>query len=416
MLKDGVVRNSILMFFVLLVAMPLAIIAQNQQCVAVQATKYLVSKDAARAQAYEESKAAANKNANFDGLHITIPVVFHVAYVADSGVENIPDSQIVSQIDILNEDYGRYGPGFNSHDDGADTKIRFCLATIDPDGNPTTGINRFFYPNTYTYNYLEDDSTMKAMVSWDPTRYMNIYTVGSIGGFGGIANGFAYFPAGAINSVYDGVVLDYKQVGRVGPLAISQGRTATHEVGHYLNLHHPWGTEALSCCDEDDYVDDTPCACGPHWDCSDTSGCGCERQLENYMDYTPDFCKNMFTKGQAYRMWYAIAKYRPNFLRSENLALTGCDMALDTITETGELFIFPNPSEGSVVINYDLDTIEYADIEVIDLRGRKVLSFENQMLERGGTVLDLSGLGRTTYFIILRTPSRYLRGEVTIVD
>ncbi len=397
---------------ILILFLPTPANTQQSSCAAIEATNLLLENHPDRKAAFLESNRTYDKGDDaFEGLNITIPVVFHIMYSIPNGAENIADSQVISQLDVLNEDYGRYGSGYNDHEDGCDTKIQFCMATLDPNGLPTTGIDRVYYPNTFTYDYTVDDSAMKTPVSWDVTRYMNIYVVGNIGGFGAMTNGFAYFPAGAAGTALDGVVLDYRQTGREGQFVFNLGRTGTHEVGHYLNLHHPWGQDPGSCCDEDDYVDDTPGVCGPRWDCTEIFECNSQRQLTNYMDYTPDYCKNLFTTGQAYRMWYSIAKYRPRFLEAENLLTTGCESAMDSIPATGELFIFPNPAEDNVVIYYDFDSSETADIMIMDGLGKVVRSWNGLMIERGGTVLNLEGLEGAIYLVSVRTELRYLLGR-----
>jgi len=126
--------------------------------------------------------------------------------------------------------------------------------------------------------------------------------------------GTAPFPG--FNSNYDGIVLDYHVTGRTGNnliLNFDLGRTATHEIGHWLNLEHPWGPGNGSC-GVDDNVSDTPNSSRPHNECEDMSTCGTNDMSENFMDYHFDTCMNLFTQGQANRMAAAISVYRPYLL------------------------------------------------------------------------------------------------------
>ncbi|MEO0717155.1 MAG: hypothetical protein AAFY58_09240, partial [Planctomycetota bacterium] len=151
-----------------------------------------------------------------------IPVVVHVLQ-RTNGIGFLSEAQVRSQIDILNEDF-RALPGTNGSL-GADVGIEFFLATEDPDGNPTTGI-------TYTTNntFYNDGGSYWNSLSWDPERYMNIYTNSASGNLG-------YVPIVTPGSSSDRVVVLWESFGRNAPFApYDLGRTGTHEVGHYLGL------------------------------------------------------------------------------------------------------------------------------------------------------------------------------------
>ncbi|GAB4091183.1 hypothetical protein GCM10028786_01090 [Flaviaesturariibacter terrae] len=241
-----------------------------------------------------------------------IPVVVHVLW--NTSAQNISDAQIQSQITVLNADYQ-----LNNSDTGlvpsafkslvADCKVSFCLAQRDPSGNATTGIIRKQTTKT-SFSADTDDaksSTTGGDNAWDRNSYLNLWVVPAItsGGQGGIL-GYAQFPGGA--AATDGVVIGYNYFGTTGAVAapFNKGRTATHEVGHWLNLRHIWGDEAA--CAQDDLVGDTPlqgaenygCPTFPHTDaCSGGNGV----MYMNYMDYVDDACMMMFTNGQKTRMY-----------------------------------------------------------------------------------------------------------------
>ena len=258
---------------------------------------------------------------------ITLPVVFHVIHDGDAigSDENIPDDQLLSQIEVLNQDFRRMlgTPGYNTHPDGADIELEFCLAQRDPDGNPTTGINRVDL-GQFSWNSFEDiDFTLKAETQWDPELYLNIWICKMGGEMDGIG-GYAYFPdssglqglegSEAIPEI-DGVVLSYLGVGSVDIYPEGNympgrdtGRSATHEVGHFLGLRHIWGDG--DDCSATDYCDDTPPAAELNFFCDPVDTCPEDESpdmIENHMDYTMDECKNIFTQGQKERILTVLA-------------------------------------------------------------------------------------------------------------
>ena len=203
-------------------------------------------------------------------------------------------------------------------------QIQFCLASIDPSGNPTTGITRTATSNS-EWDYDTQSNDMKqastgGIDNWDPLRYLNIWIckIGSSGG--GQTLGYAYLPGlqGGNQSWKDGIVVDYRFFGTVGNSSnSSDGRTTTHEVGHYLGLSHTF-CESSGCCDNDlngQYswgdVDDTPATEDIYFGSvnSNTNNNTCNDLSysnifstnvldmdENYMSYSSDTW--MFSQGQ----------------------------------------------------------------------------------------------------------------------
>ncbi len=198
-----------------------------------------------------------------------IPIVFHVIHT--NGPENISDAQILDAVNILNRDYRKLNSdtaqliaGFNSI--AADVRIQFRLATIDPNGNCTNGIERIY---SHLTNNADDNSKLHP---WPHNKYLNIWTVRSLQSSGGFQPAaYAYFPSGNIYLIpYEGVITLSNYVGSIGTSAPFSSRTLTHEIGHYLNLQHPWGNNnsAATVCG-DDGVSDTPVTKG-HTSCSTT--------------------------------------------------------------------------------------------------------------------------------------------------
>jgi len=271
---------------------------------------------------------------------ITIPVVVHVIHNNKPyGVEeNILDEQVLSQIQVLNQDFRRMmnTPGFNSNPVGADVEIEFCLAQRSPTGAPTNGINRVsMAPGFFGWNPQTVDQMIKPQTIWNPEEYLNIWVVSNMAFFGIFEIlGYAQFPSnstlqgldvGTGEALTDGVVIGHKYFGSslIFPggtyePGYSGGRTTTHEVGHWLGLRHIWG-DTSECFDDGDYCDDTPPATDANDTCTPNFECGAFNMIENYMDYTPDTCQNVFTEDQKTRMQTVMyfADRRFNLLNSE---------------------------------------------------------------------------------------------------
>jgi hypothetical protein len=241
---------------------------------------------------------------------ITIPVVVHVVHrTAD---ENISDAQVKSQIAALNRDY-RASNADKSKVPAAwqslliDSKIQFALATKDPGGKQTTGITR---TATKASSFGADDTVKSSSTggvnAWPSDRYLNIWACS----LGGGLLGYAQFPGGPAKT--DGVVILYSAFGTKDAVKapFDQGRTATHEVGHFLGLRHIWGDR--NDCSGNDFVADTPAAQQanfgkpkfPHITCNNGPN---GDMFMNYMDYVDDKAMFMFTTGQVARMNATLA-------------------------------------------------------------------------------------------------------------
>jgi PKD repeat protein len=268
----------------------------------------------------EQLKYITTNKATHDSIKI-IPVVVHVLHTG--GAENISDAQIQSQITIMNEDYGKL-PGTNGDGSGVDTKVRFCLAKIDPNGNCTNGIVRIY--STLTNHKTYERAMLKQLSFWDNTKYMNIYLVKSI--TGGVL-GYSSFPGGPPDE--DGMVVRNNVFGNIGTATGSLGRTASHEIGHWFGLYHTFNNGCgTDLCLDGDYVCDTPPQASPSFNCSVINSCSNDvpdvnDQKENYMNYTNDACKNMFTNGQKLRIQATLDTIRTTIWSQANLVATGCD-------------------------------------------------------------------------------------------
>jgi len=241
---------------------------------------------------------------------ITIPVVFHVLHQNEEQDENVTALKLTSQIDVLNEDFRRKNADTTSTwVEATDTKIRFSLANVDLNGNYFNGITRT-ETSIDVFEYQTDSLFLDAKGGKDIwPGYLNIYVCDLGADYGGPA-GFSSLPG--YDSKIDAVTLHYEVTGTDYPLLFPflEGRTATHEVGHWLNLQHLWGpTENESeydCFMQDDGVEDTPFSLKPYFGCETGSSCESEDMAENFMDYHDDACINFFTQGQTERMHRSI--------------------------------------------------------------------------------------------------------------
>lgn len=336
----------------------------------------------------------------------TIPVVFHVVY--NTAAQNIPDAAIFEQVDILNADFRRMNSDAGNAPAvfqavAADAEIEFCLASLDPDGNATTGITRTqtsvaeFDPNQgeaikYTASGGVD--------AWPTDQYLNIWVCN----LGGGLLGYAQFPADG-QAETDGVVLVYTAVGVTGAQDPNDGgRTATHEVGHWLNLFHIWGDDNCG----DDEVADTPPAQEANYGCEthphragvcpgNTDG----EMFMNYMDYGDDACLNLFTAGQKARMRAVLGAGGP---RNSLLTSPACGpasmrpgQAVDALALTAQ----PNPTNGWVTLTGLAATAAPLRIQVVDALGRTVHVAPPQPAAAGrfAAALDLSALPAGLYWV-----------------
>jgi len=263
------------------------------------------------------------------GQIVKIPVVVHVVYRTTT--ENISDAQIKTQIDVLKADFRKLNADYSKTPSAfaslvADAQITFELATVDPSGNPTTGITR----TSTTATAFSDDDRVKytsqgGRNAWPRDKYLNIW----------VCNldpylGYAQFPGGT--AATDGVVIGYKYFGTTGTAVapFNKGRTATHEVGHWLNLYHIWGDDGTSCTGSDQ-VSDTPNQADENYGCPTFPAVSCSNgpngdMFMNYMDYSDDACMYMFTNGQKNRMraLFATGGARASFVSSTPGTVTYC--------------------------------------------------------------------------------------------
>jgi hypothetical protein len=267
----------------------------------------------------------------------TVPVVFHILH--QGGVENVSDADINAAMLQINKDYRKLGsdiatinPSFSSL--YVDAEITFQLAKKDPNGNCTNGIIRHYDANT---NWSQTNVSAYAYSGngtnrWASNKYLNIYIVKCISSAtspcpptGGVIVGYTYLPGSSPGVSADAIVYRYDYLA-----SGTEARSLSHEIGHWLNLTHVFGSTnnpGVTC--GDDGVSDTPITKGffstcPGSNAGPFTGCSATENMENFMDYSS--CPKMFTQLQVVKMRSAITSAsagRSNLWSATNLAFTG---------------------------------------------------------------------------------------------
>ncbi|WP_163381237.1 T9SS-dependent choice-of-anchor J family protein [Cyclobacterium sp. SYSU L10401] len=354
-----------------------------------------------------------------------IPVVVHIIHQGEpvgTGT-NISEAQILDQMRIINEDFQQRNENFSITPDeflgvAASANIEFVLAKQRPEGLPTNGINRVQGPKSI---YSSRDAALVAdLVSWPPEEYLNIWVLPLIG----LELGYGSFPISdelegldniPTSRMMDGVGVDTYNFGSIGNVDEgSLGRTATHELGHFLGLRHIWGDGGRSC-ERDDFVADTPLQDFYNEACRISiprESCGSRDMVENFMDYTPDECMSLFTAGQVERMDVVLAfsPRRNSLLTSRALQepeMPELDLRMDEILYPSEFncdqevdarvrVINSGKSDITAVrvaaiLNGDLQFTQLFDLD-LSSEESEILTLDPLFFEEGDNILEVEVL------------------------
>jgi hypothetical protein len=327
---------------------------------------------------------------------IQIPVVVHVLYSDAS--QNISDAQINSQIEALNRDFRHRNPdsintpaAFKSL--AADVQIEFVLATADANGRATNGIVR--KATSIKYWNMDDKikySSQGGDDAWDSRYYLNIWV-------GYTRSLLGYASSVGAPAAIDGVVINTSAFGTLGMSgAYDKGRTAVHEVGHWLGLKHIWGDAYCG----DDGVDDTPKQSGFTIGCPTgvrTSSCSTGASGDmymNYMDFTNDACLNLFTQGQKARIWSLFNDGAPRYLllSSKGLSTPWNNTEATPVEEAPvaheEFKFYPNPVSNELVLNFQNDvTWVGKELRILNINGVLLKTIKIDALLKTISLTDL---------------------------
>lgn len=354
---------------------------------------------------------------------VTIPVVVHVIYNGEPiGVgKNLSTADIQSQINVLNEDFRRYNTDiFNTpaafRGSSDDALVEFCLAQQDEFGNPTNGIDRInIGQDSVTFSDMQ--TIVKPNTIWDATKYLNLWTNQMNYPASGLL-GIAQFPwqLSSMPST-DGVIINYKAFGTISAASpYDLGRTATHEVGHWLGLKHIWGDEPA--CAVDDSIADTPLQGNknfgvptfPLYDACAVNYPG--EMFYNYMDYCDDITLTMFTTGQTSRI--------DGFLFTDRVAILsslGCmpsTVSVHTNSISNYISLYPNPSNGNFTLNLKLNKEQNVSVTVLNILGEKVFELNQQKTGNENISLDISNQPNGIYFVHINTLSQSVIKKMVI--
>lgn len=310
---------------------------QHDWCASDEVRSQLLQENGVEAQSLQQANQLLSRKisreSKTEAVVRTVPVVVHVIYATAN--DNISTAQIKDGIRILNEDYRRINSDTSLtrsifKNVTADVEIEFKLAGKDPQGNCTDGITRTQSPRS-----LKGNNNVKDLIHWDNDRYYNIWVTRRVreterGSGGNTILGYSSFPqVGSQNYRNDGTVMRHDEFGSIGT-SVADGRTLTHETGHYFGLLHPFQSfQGGNGCTAGDQVADTPPVASANYGCNlGVNSCHNDSpdlpdQIENYMDYAS--CVNMFTQGQKTRMTNAITstQLRNKLVSTNNLSLTG---------------------------------------------------------------------------------------------
>lgn len=366
-------------------------------------------------KAIEQTRFTYEHQARTNEEIITIPVVVHIIHANESGIiggssnGNISDEQILSQIKVLNNDFRRLPNtlGFNNNPVGADMELNFVLAQTTPNGLPTNGIIREYSPKR-SYDVFSDNDLLSSLSYWNSERYLNIWVTTLTNNY----IGYAEFPTGDFNGLdfdetkasTDGIIIDHTVFGSKTGTALfgsySGGRTTTHEVGHWFGLIHTWGDAFCGT----DYCEDTPKVSGPNnakrCNASQSNCDGVLRtpMIENFLDYTPDSCMNIFTQDQKRRVRaiLEISKRRNRLVKAARLNFQ--PVAEPTLS------IINNPGTNtSVQISVKMPDFQNFTLNLYTLSGK--LMTNKNYVDFPGALISVNELTETkgVFFVQLQT-------------
>jgi hypothetical protein len=333
-------------------------------------------------------------------------VVIHV--VARDGYQPVSQAQALQQLDVLNNDFAAMGDNINKLQDEfkplvANAEMHFCLATLDPAGNPTSGI-------TFTQTEKENIGTSYSFESegrreiqydelggksgWDASRYINVWVGECLDILGS-----ASMPGEADFEEEIGIVIDIRHFGTIGDAGqynpYGRGHTLTHEMGHFFGLKHIWGQGLGEDCNDSDDIDDTPNAGGPHYGCPEGEqlSCSTSNMYQNFMDLTDDQCLAAFTHDQVARMNSSIDLFYPDLDGESSCQnnLSDFNYWFDQLTWSTDV------TSDKIIVFRPEGLIGKKDIRVFSMDGKLV--FKNDWNEELTSLINLQNVASGIYLV-----------------
>ena len=409
-----------------------AIFGQQRNCGAMDHLQHLQQTDPAARKNHEkmmqqvQAWVRENGDQHRSGGVVTIPTVVHVVY--RNATQNISTTQVQSQIDALNADYRKLNTDAANvpaawTSVASDCGIEFCLAQRDPNGAPSTGINRVSTTvNSFGQNDNVKYTAQGGADAWPRNKYLNIWVCP----LGGGLLGYAQFPGQP--AATDGVVIGYQYFGTTGTASapFNKGRTTTHEVGHWLGLYHIWGDDGGSCQGSDN-VSDTPNQASETYgtfaagtvrtdNCSPTAP---GYMWMNYMDYTDDASMYMFTTGQGNVMNGILNTTRATLLTSDGcqpVNLQVNDAAISSVTSPSGTICATSVTPVVVLYNWGSSALTSVTINwQIDGGAVNTFNWTGNLASLGSTSVTLNAtavaVGSHTITVTTSMPNGQVDGD-----
>ena len=355
------------------------------------------------------------KNNPKSSVNITIPIVFHVVWI--NRIQNLHDSVIYHQVEVLNKIFNAQNADTINLTDTlknwvGNFNIRFEIAHRDPDGFPTNGITRkkTIHPH---FSYWNDPvkKLPYGVLPWPTNRYLNIWICDLNEGL----QGYAQFPGGPEET--DGIAIDWQTVGnQIYPWTASEnyewakGKVLVHEIGHWLNLYHPWGNEFSGC--GEDHIPEIHKQSGPIYPgqaCPDTMFSSCSDSgrlfIKHYMDYAGSSCMCTFTKNQVLRGLASLNTYRNEMINSyePRPIINGFENTKIYPTYVLDKLYFEFPEYSGII-----------KISIYNLQGKLVNVFNIQ--DKHYTIFYLSHLTNGIYIVNLSYQETSVLNRKILID
>lgn len=389
-------------------------LAAQRECATQQYIQTLSYNGAGNKNGFEEAESSTQRKSTSDSKStfrlatdyiVRIPVVVHIIY--NDASQNISDAQVKSQIDALNRDFRRLNAdtvntpaAFKTL--AADVQIEFALATADPKGKTTNGIVR----KASNAKYWQMDDKIKYSAqggddAWDSRYYLNIWV-------GYTRSLLGYSSVVGVAADKDGIVINNTAFGTLGITGdFNKGRTAVHEVGHWLGLKHIWGDAHCG----DDGIYDTPTQSGYTSSCpTGVKSSSCNNNTGgdmymNYMDFTTDACLNLFTKGQKERMrsMFDDGAPRNSFLTSKGLSSPWVEEAplpeaiSPAATASVAFKMYPNPAASELTLDFQYDASWMGkEVRIFNVNG---MTIQTVKITSNTQKVSLASFSTGLYFI-----------------
>lgn len=409
----------------------------------------LIAKHPAFAQAFaqemEQQKldAAAYKAAKNTGLAKatnsigTIPVVFHIvldsAQIAQLGGASGIAQRAISQVDVINRDFNAENADSTQIPAAfkplyANVGIHFGLAHRKPDGTSTNGYEIIttsvagfnFNGSAGSQQFFSDAKYDSSGIvnTWDPTIYLNVWIINpqNPSDVLGMTSPHSFLGSYGMPLAEMGIVINYGAFGvktsssQYFISGATNGRTLTHELGHFFEIWHTWGDDGGLCPwngGDDDGIADTPPQAtmtygdptGPIHDACDSNQSDPGIMWMNYMDYVNDASMHLFTNDQATMMQTQVQSGHESYSLTQHPDVLQYPAAVTQIEKNNNYNVVPNPTNGLIKIYFDQTPEQLQGISVVNMLGQTIYKMNTASQQSTSYSIDLSAMSKGIYFV-----------------